>query len=56
MIITAATKVSRDTAAGGWRIIKTIGTKVVKLDPVHGFAAETTAATVLRRVAAARRR
>ena len=35
------------TAAGGWRIIKTLGHKVVKLQPIHGFAAETTAATVL---------
>ena len=34
-------------AAGGWRIIKTMGHKVVKLQPVHGFAAETTAASVL---------
>ncbi|MBI3881435.1 MAG: inorganic phosphate transporter [Verrucomicrobia bacterium] len=35
------------TAAGGWRIIKTMGHKMVKIQPVHGFAAETTAATVL---------
>ncbi|MEI7956676.1 MAG: inorganic phosphate transporter [Verrucomicrobiota bacterium] len=35
------------TAAGGWRIIKTLGHKLVKLQPVHGFAAETTAATLL---------
>jgi len=47
VIIIAATAISLGTAAGGWRIIKTMGTKVVKLDPVHGFAAETTAATVI---------
>jgi phosphate/sulfate permease len=35
------------TAGGGWRIIKTLGHKLVKLQPVHGFAAETTAATLL---------
>jgi phosphate/sulfate permease len=35
------------TMAGGWRIIKTLGHKMVKLQPVHGFAAETTAATLL---------
>ena len=35
------------TAAGGWKIIKTMGHKMVKLQPVHGFAAETTAAAVL---------
>ena len=47
VILTAATAISLGTAAGGWRIIKTMGTKVVKLDPVHGFAAETTAASVI---------
>jgi PiT family inorganic phosphate transporter len=35
------------TAAGGWRIIRTLGHKMVRLHPVHGFAAETTAATIL---------
>ncbi len=35
------------TMAGGWRIIKTLGHKMVKLQPVHGFAAEATAATLL---------
>ena len=35
------------TAAGGWRIIKTLGHRMVKLQPVHGFAAETTAATII---------
>jgi PiT family inorganic phosphate transporter len=47
VILVAATSISLGTAAGGWRIIKTMGTKVVKLDPVHGFASETTAATVI---------
>ena len=45
--IAAAAAISLGTAAGGWRIIKTMGTKVVKLDPVHGFAAETTAASII---------
>ena len=40
------------TAAGGWRIIKTLGHKMVRLHPVHGFAAETTGATVLLAAAA----
>jgi PiT family inorganic phosphate transporter len=35
------------TALGGWRIIRTLGHKLVKLQPVHGFAAETTGATIL---------
>ena len=47
VMLVAATAISLGTAAGGWRIIKTMGTKVVKLDPVHGFAAETTAATII---------
>jgi PiT family inorganic phosphate transporter len=47
VIILAASAISLGTAAGGWRIIRTMGTKVVKLDPVHGFAAETTAATII---------
>ena len=47
VILVAATAMSLGTAAGGWRIIKTMGQKVVKLDPIHGFAAETTAATVI---------
>ena len=47
VILAAATAISLGTAAGGWRIIRTMGQKVVKLDPVHGFAAETTAATII---------
>jgi PiT family inorganic phosphate transporter len=47
VILLAASAISVGTAAGGWRIIKTMGTKVVKLDPVHGFAAETTAASII---------
>lgn len=35
------------TAAGGWRIIKTLGHKMVKLHPIHGFAAETASATII---------
>jgi len=45
--ITCAIVMAAGTAAGGWKIIKTMGHKMVKLQPVHGFAAETTAATVL---------
>jgi PiT family inorganic phosphate transporter len=47
VIVLAASAISMGTAVGGWRIIKTMGQKVVKLDPVHGFAAETTAATII---------
>ncbi|MFM7215394.1 MAG: anion permease [Verrucomicrobiota bacterium] len=45
--IVCALTMGAGTAAGGWRIIKTMGHKMVKLQPVHGFAAETTAATLL---------
>jgi len=47
VIVLAAGAISFGTAAGGWRIIRTMGSKVVKLDPVHGFAAETTAASII---------
>ena len=40
-------KATKLTAAGGWRIIKTLGHKVVKLQPIHGFTAQTTAAAVI---------
>jgi PiT family inorganic phosphate transporter len=47
VVIVCALTMAAGTAAGGWRIIRTLGHKMVKLQPVHGFAAETTAATVL---------
>ena len=47
VILVAATAISAGTAVGGWRIMKTMGHRVVELEPIHGFAAETTAATVL---------
>lgn len=45
--IVCAITMAAGTAAGGWRIIKTLGHKMVKLHPVHGFAAEATGASVL---------
>jgi PiT family inorganic phosphate transporter len=45
--VVCALTMAAGTAAGGWRIIKTLGHKMVKLQPVHGFAAETTAAAVI---------
>jgi inorganic phosphate transporter, PiT family len=47
VIVISATALSLGTAVGGWRIMRTMGHRVVELEPVHGFAAETTAATVL---------
>lgn len=43
----AAIAMGLGTAMGGWRIIKTMGHKLAKLQPIHGFAAETAAATVI---------
>lgn len=42
-----ASMIALGTASGGWRIIKTLGSKMVKLEPVQGFAAEITSAGVL---------
>jgi PiT family inorganic phosphate transporter len=47
VIVISATAISLGTAAGGWRIMRTMGHRVVELEPIHGFAAETTAATVI---------
>jgi PiT family inorganic phosphate transporter len=47
VIIVSATALSAGTAVGGWRIMHTMGQRVAKLEPVHGFAAETTAASIL---------
>ena len=47
VIILCATAMALGTAAGGWRIIKTLGVKLVHLKPIHGFAAESAAATVI---------
>jgi PiT family inorganic phosphate transporter len=47
VIVTCAATMAAGTAAGGWRIIRTLGHKMVKLQPVHGFAAETTAAIII---------
>jgi len=47
VIVLCATVMAMGTAAGGWRIIKTLGMRLVHLKPIHGFAAETAAATVI---------
>src|ERR1043166_4931010 len=45
--ITCALVMATGTAVGGWRIIRTLGHKMVKLHPINGFAAETSSATVI---------
>lgn len=47
VIISAALAMGLGTYAGGWRIIKTLGTRVAKLDPPRGFAAQTATAGIL---------
>lgn len=45
--VVCALTMAAGTAAGGWRIIKTLGHKMVKLHPINGFAAEASSATVI---------
>ena len=45
--VVCALTMAAGTAAGGWRIIRTLGHKLVKLQPVHGFAAETSSALII---------
>jgi PiT family inorganic phosphate transporter len=47
VVILSALSISLGTAVGGWRVIRTLGMKVTTLRPVHGFAATTSAATVI---------
>ena len=47
IVLSCAVVMAAGTASGGWKIIKTLGHKMVKLHPIHGFAAETSSATVL---------
>ena len=47
VIVSAALAMALGTYAGGWRIIKTLGTRIAKLDPPQGFAAQTACASIL---------
>jgi len=47
IIVSAALVMGIGTMVGGWRVIRTIGLRLTKLEPVHGFAAETGAAAVI---------
>ncbi|WP_246507731.1 inorganic phosphate transporter [Nitrospira defluvii] len=47
VILACALSMGLGTAIGGWRIIRTMGMRIVKLEPVHGFAAETSSAAIL---------
>jgi PiT family inorganic phosphate transporter len=45
--LSAATAISLGTYSGGWRIMRTLGRRIIHLDPARGFASEAVAATVL---------
>ncbi len=47
VIIAAATAISLGTYSGGWRIMRTLGRRIIALDPPQGFAAESISASVL---------
>ena len=45
--VVCAVTIAGGTAVGGWRIVHTLGKKMVKLQPIHGFAAQSTAAGII---------
>jgi PiT family inorganic phosphate transporter len=47
VILVCAITMGVGTAVGGWRIVRTMGLRLTKLEPVHGFAAETGAALTI---------
>jgi inorganic phosphate transporter, PiT family len=47
VVLTSAAAISLGTYSGGWRIMRTMGRKIIDLDPARGFAAETVGASVL---------
>lgn len=47
VIFTAAFAMGLGTFFGGWKVIKTIGVKMLKLEPIHGFAAETASTLII---------
>jgi inorganic phosphate transporter, PiT family len=47
VIVASATAIAAGTYAGGWRIIRTMGTRIIKMDPAQGFAAQTAGASVI---------
>jgi PiT family inorganic phosphate transporter len=47
VIFGAALSMAAGTYAGGWRIIRTLGTRIAKIDPAQGFAAQTACASIL---------
>ncbi|HEU4998729.1 MAG TPA: inorganic phosphate transporter [Lapillicoccus sp.] len=47
VVVLSAAAISLGTYSGGWRIMRTLGRRIIEIDPARGFAAETVAASVL---------
>jgi PiT family inorganic phosphate transporter len=47
VVLSSATAIALGTYSGGWRIIKTMGTRIIKMDPAQGFAAQGSGAAVI---------
>src|SRR5437588_8318394 len=47
VVFVSATAIALGTFTGGWRIIKTVGTRIISMDPAQGFAAQTAGAVVI---------
>jgi PiT family inorganic phosphate transporter len=47
VVVSAAAAIALGTYAGGWRIIRTMGSRIIKMDPAQGFAAQSVGATVI---------
>jgi PiT family inorganic phosphate transporter len=47
VVITAASSIALGTFTGGWRIIKTMGSRIIKMDPAQGFAAQGAGTAVI---------
>jgi PiT family inorganic phosphate transporter len=47
VVLSAATAIALGTYVGGWRIIRTMGSRIIKMDPAQGFAAQGTGAAVI---------
>ncbi len=47
VVLACALAMGFGTIFGGWKIIKTLGVKMLKLEPIHGFAAETSSAAII---------
>jgi PiT family inorganic phosphate transporter len=47
VVVTAASAIALGTYSGGWRIIRTMGSRIIKMDPAQGFSAQTGGAAVI---------